>query len=792
MKVTLLQEKDTFNQVKNTSTSMDLVNRNFCLELAKANSEKDLINILKKHGYWDNESSWTNFGNIENNFSTIGNQQDSADTAIVEKLINSVDAVLTAKCLDLGINPQDEISTPKSVHEALIKFFDIKEGKIVNLTASERTDLSENIALVATGSKSNPCYSIIDKGEGQTPMEMPNTFLSVSKSNKIKIPFVQGKFHMGGTGVLPFCGEHNLQLIITKRKPTIANIWNKNDDTKNKWGFTIIRRFRPSGNMKCSTYKYLSINNQIPCFEANYLPLLPTEYPNAIGRKLEYGTFIKLYDYDLAKYKTNVTLDFNYRLSLLLPDLALPIRLYERRSGYSAHTYEKTLSGYNVRIDTVRNDNLEEGFPVSGKLEGDIPIQIIAFKKDKQDKYIGNEGVIFTINGQTHGNINKSFFTRKSVKLDYIANSIIAIVDCTNIETQIREDLFLNSRDRLRKNEDYKKLEESLEYFFGNHPGLKALNAERRNNQIKEKLGDAKPLAEFLNNMLEKSPSLSKLFIEGHRLSSPLNLTNADTKEEFHGKKYPTYFNLSKNYSKNSPKETPINHRARILFETDAANDYFNREIDPGTFLLKINGQDFKDYQINLWNGHAILNVSLIDNFNIGEIIKIETIVADKSRVDAFTNEFFIKILEIQSEINGKPGHRKDPASEKEGDSNKNKSKLSLPNIFEIESKDWDTWGFDKETALMVKRSGENEKDNYDFFINLDNVYLLREKSSKPQDDPKIIEAQYKYSMVIIGLALLNDNKSDFQEISNNIAFVTKQLSPFVIPMIMSLSKEIE
>ena len=39
-------------------------------------------------------------------------------------------------------------------------------------------------------------------GEGQTPERMPDTFLSLTKSNKLRIPFVQGKFNMGGTGRL--------------------------------------------------------------------------------------------------------------------------------------------------------------------------------------------------------------------------------------------------------------------------------------------------------------------------------------------------------------------------------------------------------------------------------------------------------------------------------------------------------------------------------------------------------------------------------------------------------------
>jgi hypothetical protein len=128
-----------------------------------------------------------------------------------------------------------------------------------------------NICVVSTGSKTNPCYSIIDKGEGQIPEKFQDTFLSLGKSNKLRIPFVQGKFNQGGTGVLQFCGSHNLQLIISKRHPDIART--EEYVTKNKWGFTIIRRDNPSEGVRSSTYRYLAPEGEVLSFESDFLPL---------------------------------------------------------------------------------------------------------------------------------------------------------------------------------------------------------------------------------------------------------------------------------------------------------------------------------------------------------------------------------------------------------------------------------------------------------------------------------------------------------------------------------------
>ena len=53
-------------------------------------TENEVINILKHEKYWDNENAWRNFGDNENNFATIGNQQSLPETALVEKIINSL------------------------------------------------------------------------------------------------------------------------------------------------------------------------------------------------------------------------------------------------------------------------------------------------------------------------------------------------------------------------------------------------------------------------------------------------------------------------------------------------------------------------------------------------------------------------------------------------------------------------------------------------------------------------------------------------------------------------------
>lgn len=328
--------------------------KELCLDLAKVDTEDEVISLLKNARLWEDQSCWKFFNGEENNFDRIGNQQSSPDAALVEKLINSIDAMLIKECLLRGINPEDKNKAPENIQEATESFFGIKRGQLYNMTASERSKLAENVSIIATGEKKNPSYCIIDKGEGQRPNKVEKTLLSLSKENKLRIPFVQGKFGMGGTGVFGFCGNgvkaNNLQLIITKRHPKLAEKEN-DDETKYNWSFTVVRRENPKAGSKSSVFTYLALDGKLLNFPSDSLLLLPGQYPHVMKNKLEWGTFIKLYEYQMiGVLKTAIILDLYFRLSLLMPNLALPIRMYERRK-YTSHSYERTLSGLSVRLE---------------------------------------------------------------------------------------------------------------------------------------------------------------------------------------------------------------------------------------------------------------------------------------------------------------------------------------------------------------------------------------------------------------------------------------------------------
>jgi hypothetical protein len=175
-------------------------------------------------------------------------------------------------------------------------------------SADIRTIAEAGLVLYATGSKSRPCLSFYDGGEGQLPENFPGTFCSLiygsdEGSYKGAVPFVQGRFNMGGTGVLPFCGDDRKMQLIVSRVPDDV------EKSAHEWAFTVFCFF-PS--RQSPSWKYL-VGSDGKIMTAGHEPLglvpkmgaksgeicMPRE------RKVPHGTLIKMYDYK-APARTSV------------------------------------------------------------------------------------------------------------------------------------------------------------------------------------------------------------------------------------------------------------------------------------------------------------------------------------------------------------------------------------------------------------------------------------------------------------------------------------------------------
>jgi len=163
--------------------------KKLCLELALAESEQKVSTIIKNHPILSNEKNWRPYGDLPNNIGTVTGQAPESVPSLIEKITNSIDALLIKACKVKGDNPKSP-SSPQTMEVALKKYFGLDDAKYVDLKDSERRKLASHIQVIAEGSLDSPNIIIADEGEGQAPQDFPNTFVSLSRENKRDIFFV--------------------------------------------------------------------------------------------------------------------------------------------------------------------------------------------------------------------------------------------------------------------------------------------------------------------------------------------------------------------------------------------------------------------------------------------------------------------------------------------------------------------------------------------------------------------------------------------------------------------------
>ena len=716
--------------------------------LLHAEQETEADEILSRAGYGlDNENAWHPLGDMENNFSTVGNQQTEATAALVEKIINAIDAVLMAQCFQANVDPEGT-EAPTSMSEAVESFFQVRDGSLANLAAAQQTELAKKIHVVAVGEKASPCYLIVDSGEGQTPDAFPDTFLSLNRSNKLRIPFVQGKFNSGGTGVLQFCGRFNMQLIVSRRHPEAPV--HSSDSSRDLWGFTIVRRMKPSAGRRNSMYVYLAPGGRVPRFAADAVKVLPEDRstvsprPYAVG--LSYGTCVKLYEYRW-KARSIATTEARYELERFLHSPCLPFRLTESRD-YRAHYFSTTVAGVWATIgseDAPEDDKVEAGFPAYADLSlqdvGQLPYRIAVFRESVQKRHVPH-GVFFTVNGQVHGSLPSDFVAR-SLKFDYLKDHLLVSIDCTAMDPTVREDFFMASRDRVRKNEVYDEVLERLNEVLRDHPGLKQLNAARRKKEIEDTLSNEDETAKLFNDLLKADPLLARLFGSGDRL---IMKTGPGIGRAFKGRKFPTYFRLLKDPAGGLVKHCPVNRTCRIEFETDAVNDYFNRPDSPGS--IGVHPPNIIEHS-HLWNGRFTALFRCPWTAKPGDRIEITVTVEDvqsRNRNSSFVTSFVL-VAEAEAERTSRPG----PHTKTRGKAGKGISAPSLA-IPEVKEK-----AFGKpQPSLEVRHNGDG---GLEYFLNTDNAYLVTELTRAKEEDRPLLKFWFKYGLLLCALGMLKEQQ---------------------------------
>lgn len=776
--------------------------------LLKAETETAVEDVLKHvHLNADDPALWQPFGGFEMNLNQINNQQSDATAALVEKLINSIDAVLMAECYQAGIDPKSQ-AAPRTMAEAVEQLFKIKDGRLDYLSAGERTKLAERIHFVATGPKKEPCYLIVDKGEGQTPASFENTFLSLTKRNKDDIPFVQGRFNCGGTGVLPFCGEHKYQLIVSRRNPVcpIAT----SDATKGLWGFTLVRRQKAAPGRKSSMYVYLAPQGSILTFDASSIIVLPggsskNNPAPAYDQSLAYGTCIKLYNYRW-KGKATATTEARFELEKYLHSVSVPFRISETRD-YSANYYSTTLSGILAQVNEAGGEDeasskFEKGLgPAYGELNlpgiGHLPYKLFLLKEGFKERNFPH-GVYFTLNGQVHGDLPANFVS-STLKFDYLTKHLLVSVDCTQMDQAVREDFLMASRDRVRRNEAYDAIYTSLREELKEHQGLRIQNALRKKKRLDETLSKEENAADYLQELLKSDPTLASILGIGGNVISTIGPTTEPV--PFNGKQFPTFFRIVKEPKGGLVKLCPLNRAVRIEFETDANNDYFDRPDCSGSIMFDPPNLCVSSH---LWDGKFTTKFQMPYDANIGDLLEMKVTVTDIERAtkgQPFVSHFQMKGAVEADDVLPQPPGDKPPGKRRNESGKLSSAVLAVPDIREVRRELWDDpqFQFDEYTAVKIVNADEGQ--GYVFFVNMDNRFLINELHKTKDEESNLVRHWFKYGIVLSALGILKEieriqemggSKEDLDTEPldlDKIGRFAAGLARVVVPMIRALHK---
>ena len=748
-------------------------------DLYNAPVEKEVEDVLNNYGLIRNPLNWRPYGGNECNFGVVENQQASPVPALIEKITNGIDAILMRRCYEERIDPKSD-QAPRSIDEALQQFFPNHKNWDLR---KERLKQAERLQILADGPRGETSLTIYDDGEGQAPEDFETSFLSLLRGNKNDIHFVQGKYNMGGTGAIVFCGQRRYQLIASKRY-----------NNGQVFGFTLVRRHpltaEEEKRKKSTWYEYLVIDSKIPSFTCEGLDL------GLYNRRFTTGTVIKLYSYDLPSGSRSViSRDLNQSINEYLFQPALPVFTIDNKKRYpDDRNLQRELYGLKRRLEEEDSRYIDEFFSesINDHEIGDIRVTCYVFKPRvdrrsvketretlRREFFKNNMSILFSVNGQVHGHYTSEFITR-SLKFHLLKNYLLVHVDCTEVNMEFRNELFMASRDRLKEGDKSRKLRHKLAEILSKSR-LKDIDKDRKAS-ITVEGNDAEdlmrniarnfPIRNELAQLLSQNFKLNDLR-EGRRRDKAQKTQDkkSDKKNTFNPNRYPSYFNVDvkpRNGEELPMVQIPLGGKKTIRFSTDVEDQYFDRINDPGDLQIGLmnfapnntEGGDspgepkaldtiFDVVKSSPRNGaiHVLLNPT--DEVKVGDAV---TVHASLSSPGGQLEQIFLVKVSEPEKTPKKPNKGEEPDT-----------RLGLPE-FVMVYKDQDrgkmTWDKLEENGIemnhdIIVHLLEEEDSLKTVYINMDSKVLLSHRSKLTGEsaidiaEKRYVSAVYFHTLVL-------------------------------------------
>ncbi|MBP1955060.1 regulator of replication initiation timing [Halarchaeum rubridurum] len=688
--------------------------------LLERDTDQEVAELVHREFEGNPDAEWVALGQEENNYSIVENQQSEAMAALTELLTNSNDAV-----------------TLKNFYQRYGDSYSGDEFENTHEAAEELVDEDDaEITLTARGEPNGPfSLSIYDNGTGQPRERFESTFLNVLTPGKLKqeFNFLQGRYGMGSTGVLPFCGDRGFKLIISASY-----------DEPEKWAWSLVRK-----NRDRTRYEYLIIDDEVPTFEG------------PINDKT-YGSFVKCFEYQ-SEIKSEINQYFRRRLERYLVQSPLPIKLAdERYDGYGGvytkgllprlqdnrkfiqdvdeieYTFDNDILGTKtIHIYLMKADDIisEEGLSEYGK------VNFVRGRKHEK------QAILFTLNGQTHGDQGQTFLKRRC-NFNRVAKDALVVIDFSDINDADIVDLFKPSRDRLQSKEPAQVLKEELEEVVSENEMLRKEEQRRRNRMAKE---DTEELEDdILEEILSKNPALKGYLKAGQK--QPTIDTEGEKDLEYEGQFYPDHFEIVKKYTSRTnydlwegadgqyTKRIPENQESKQRFELNAEDDYLTRNTEPGEIKPSLPNIV---KSVRLKDGILTLTLEPPEGAVVGHTMPLQLTVEPAQTGDGtLTRTIQIEITEpVEKEEKKPPQEEKQP----------NTQGFDFPDAYWVEKEEWDEHDFDEQSIVSVEPTHEGEMV---LFINRDSAPLVNfiRRHNLRESGKEFVQRTYKLGIIFYSI----------------------------------------
>ncbi len=791
--------------------------KELCLRIMCAESEHAVSTIIDDVPELSDPANWHPIDGRNTNFNVVTNQASTGSKALTELCTNMVDALLLKHAYMAGIDPTGP-GAPKSVTDAvrdLVQLKGARSGVLAEVDDEKYLQqfAEENLVIGVTGSTrrgESLCFTFTDNGEGQHPEDFEDTFLSLSKGNKSNIPFVQGKYNMGSSGVLTYCGSRWYKLIASRRY-----------DASGNWGWTLVRR-RPGRGMPVA--EYFKPSDGIPSFAAAGLRPMSFQDGPQKGRQDEKvsvttGTVVKLFDYQMESAS-----DFRYvreAVNQNLVSTVLPFRLMDytvrpQRSGRRAQGVdERSLYGMEFILlhrygrETSRSgDDEPMDEPGSehhiGGIEhpdlGGISVRAIVLRKlPAWLHYRRNTARVFHIvNGQVQFTENRGYLSA-NCKLPGLKDRVVVIVDASNLSETAHNDVWKGDREKIRATGMGQLYREHVTDVIATSTFLKDLQrqiAREETEQIAER-----SRVDLFQSLVDNDPSIAQLLPGGDLVRMPGGISRGNVEpEEWKGKYRPSFLELVGKQIKDNGAEIAVDGTRSVTFKTDAANDYLNRPDNRGRMLI-IPGLGSKcSYTHTLRNGNLTVKFRALENrVEPGDELAFYVALSDDAMPEPVSDQLRLRIVETRKTNRG--GGKKSKRSGDEPDGDNETEQRTLPPskwltydgrlIDDDETEQWPP-DFTEYDGGKVEDLGEGTRL---YFINYDNAHFRRVLNSERNEiDKKVVTEQYRMAMLVLMLGVddayarmpENEAKSTLEE---NIDDIRRLAAQGAATVVMSIAK---